>query len=139
MLVSFNSNTTGVTSGAGTANLSRAPEFTPSFQWGTCARSLFVCVIIYCRSLFVLRFTNYDLVSSNSSSYGSIVDCALWSWPSWITNKHKNKKRSSTCTPLKTGDELRCSGKISSSCSTSDTSRVTVKRHEHYLTWTSCN
>ena len=32
MLVSFNSNMTGVTSGAGTANPSRAPEFTPVFS-----------------------------------------------------------------------------------------------------------
>ena len=30
-LVSFNSNTTGVTCGAGTANRSRAPVFTPGF------------------------------------------------------------------------------------------------------------
>jgi hypothetical protein len=28
-------NTTGVTSGAGTAYPSRAPEFTPGFKWGS--------------------------------------------------------------------------------------------------------
>ena len=33
MFVSFNSNTTGVTSGAATAS---APEFTLGFQWGLC-------------------------------------------------------------------------------------------------------
>ena len=38
MCVSFNStcNMTGVTCGAGTAYPSRAPEFIPIFQWGSC-------------------------------------------------------------------------------------------------------
>ena len=36
---------------------------------------------------------------------------------------HKTKDRV-TRTPLKTGGELRCSGRVSSSCSTSDTRRV---------------
>ena len=31
-----------------------------------------------------------------------------------------------TRTPVKTGDELRCSGRVSSSCSTSDTRRVNL-------------
>jgi hypothetical protein len=45
-----------------------------------------------------------------------------------------------TRTPLKTGGELCCSGRVSSSCSTSDTRRPTVKlkRHEHHLIWKSC-
>ena len=30
--------------------------------------------------------------------------------------------------PTKTGGELRCSGRLSSSCSTSDIRRITVKR-----------
>ena len=34
--VGYQINTTGVTSGAGTANPSGAPEFTPGFQWGSC-------------------------------------------------------------------------------------------------------
>ena len=38
---------------------------------------------------------------------------------------HKAKNRV-TRNPLKTGDELRCSGKVSSSCSTSDTRRVNL-------------
>jgi hypothetical protein len=38
---------------------------------------------------------------------------------------HKTKDRV-TRTPLKTGDELRCSEKVSSSCSTSDTHRVNL-------------
>ena len=38
---------------------------------------------------------------------------------------YKTKDRI-TWTPLKTGDELRCSGKVSISCSTSDTRRVNL-------------
>jgi len=34
-----------------------------------------------------------------------------------------------TRTTLKTRDEFRCSGTATSSCSTCDTRRVTVKRH----------
>jgi hypothetical protein len=45
---------------------------------------------------------------------------------------NKTKDRA-TRTPLKTGSELRCSGRVSSSCSTWDTRRATVKRHEHNL------
>jgi hypothetical protein len=39
------------------------------------------------------------------------------------TNKHKAKDRV-TRTPLTTGGELMCTGRVSSSCSTSDTRRV---------------
>jgi hypothetical protein len=42
---------------------------------------------------------------------------------------HKTKDRV-TRTPLKTGDELRCSGRVSSSCSTSDTRRVNIATDE---------
>ena len=38
---------------------------------------------------------------------------------------HKTKDRI-TQTPLKTGDELRCSGRVGSSCSTSGTRRVNL-------------
>jgi hypothetical protein len=38
---------------------------------------------------------------------------------------HKTKDRV-TRTQLKTGDELRCSGRVSSSCSTSGTRRVNL-------------
>ena len=42
---------------------------------------------------------------------------------------HKTKDRV-TRTPLKTGGELRCSGRVSSSCSTSDPRHDTVKRYK---------
>jgi len=45
------SNTTGVTSGAGTAYLSGAPEFTPGFSGVRVAQSLVFCVV-YCRHFF---------------------------------------------------------------------------------------
>ena len=38
---------------------------------------------------------------------------------------HKTKDRV-TRTPLKTGDELMCSGRVSSSCSTSGTRRIDI-------------
>ena len=75
-------NTTGATSGAGTAYPSGAPEFTPGFQWGSCY-SIFSFICMFCRSLFVplyfffwplcclfyfdIRFLIAPLVSSNSS------------------------------------------------------------------------
>ena len=74
------SNTAGATSGAGTAYPSGAPEFTPSFQCGSCysifssmcmlSRSLFVLLYLfswYCLTLFDLRILITPLVSSNSS------------------------------------------------------------------------
>ena len=48
-------NTTGATSGAGTAYPSVAPEFTLSLQWGSCY-SIFSFICMLCRSLFVLLF-----------------------------------------------------------------------------------
>ena len=43
----------------------------------------------------------------------------------WTKHTHKTKDRV-TRTPLKTGGELRCSGRVSSSCFTSDTRRVNL-------------
>ena len=44
-----------VTSGAGTAYPSGAPEFTPGFQWGSCY-SIFSFICMIYRSLFVLLY-----------------------------------------------------------------------------------
>ena len=79
-------NTTGATSGAGTANPSGAPEFTSGFQWGSCYL-IFSFICMFCRSLFVLlsfffwplsclfffdlRILITPLVSSNFSYYPS--------------------------------------------------------------------
>ena len=77
-------NTTGVASGAGSACLSGALEFTPGFQWGSCY-SIFSFIHIFCRSLFFflyfffwpmcwlflfdLRILITPQVSSNTFSY----------------------------------------------------------------------
>jgi len=53
MFVSFNCNTTGVTSGAGTAKHFEAPQFIPGFKWGSCC-SIFSFYVVFCRSLLVL-------------------------------------------------------------------------------------
>ena len=53
MFVSFNSNTTGATCGAGTANPCEADELTPAFSGVRISRFSFIC-IQFCRSLFVL-------------------------------------------------------------------------------------
>ena len=42
------------------------------------------------------------------------------------STKHSPKNDRETRTPLKTGGQLRCSGRISSSCSTSGTSRISL-------------
>ena len=51
--MSFNSDTTGVTRRAGTANPSRGHEFTPDFSGVRVAWSFVFCVL-FCRSLLVL-------------------------------------------------------------------------------------
>jgi hypothetical protein len=49
----FNSNTTGVISGVGTANPSGAQEFTSGFHWGSRCL-IFFFVVVFCRLLFLL-------------------------------------------------------------------------------------
>ena len=47
MFVSFNSNATGVTSGAGPANPPGAPEFTSGFSWCSCCSIFwFLCSVL---------------------------------------------------------------------------------------------
>jgi hypothetical protein len=55
-----------------------------------------------------------------------------------IHNITQRTKDCATQTPLKTEEELKCSRSVSSSCSTSYTRRMIVKRHEHYLIWKCC-
>ena len=40
--------------------------------------------------------------------------------------------------PTKTGSKHKCSGRVNSSSPTSGIRRVTIKRHEHHVTWKSC-
>ena len=77
MLVSFNSNTKGNNSGAGTAYPSGKPEIILGFCGIRVARSLVFCVVL-CRSLFVLlsffdlRILITPLVSSKISNLMSL-------------------------------------------------------------------
>jgi hypothetical protein len=52
MFVSFNSNTTGFTCWAGTANTSGAHEFTLRFLWGWCCSIISVMFVDNCFSFF---------------------------------------------------------------------------------------
>jgi hypothetical protein len=61
MFVSFNSNTTGATCAAGTANHCEAHEFTPAFN-GVCVSRSSVFCIKFCRSLFVLFLFGHCVV-----------------------------------------------------------------------------
>ena len=79
---------TDVTSGTGTAYPSGTPEFTPSFQWGSCY-SIFSFLCMFCRSMFALlsfffwplcclsfldlRILNTPLVSSSSLLFYAMV------------------------------------------------------------------
>jgi hypothetical protein len=61
-------------------------------------------------------------------------------WPNEKVQKDKQRstkhtyktKDQVTRTPLKTGGELRCSGRVSSSCSNSDTRHVILVRKQLY-------
>ena len=54
------SDTTGATSGAGTANPFGTHELTPGFQWVRVTRSL-IYMCMFCRSLFVLFLLGFVL------------------------------------------------------------------------------
>jgi hypothetical protein len=81
-------SSTNLTSGAGTANPSGAPEFSYGFEWGWCysifnfmcmfGRSLFVLLYFFfwpfcCLFFFDLRILITPLVSSNSSTYNLMI------------------------------------------------------------------
>jgi hypothetical protein len=52
-----------------------------------------------------------------------------------IQNNTQETKYRTTRALLQSGVVLECFGRASSYCSTCDTRRVTVKRHEHHLRW----
>lgn len=53
-----------------------------------------------------------------------------------IDLQNDTRKDRATLTPQKQRDELRCFGRVGSSCSTCDTHRVTVRLREHHAIWT---
>ena len=53
-----------------------------------------------------------------------------------LQNFTQKFKVRTTRTSLKSGDELKCPGRVCSSCYTCVTRRVSVTRHQHHLIWT---
>ena len=81
----------------------------------------------------VWRVWRYERVNQNPY----IEEEQTTQWPKEKVQKDKQRstkhtyktKDRVTWTPLKTGGELRCSGRVSSSCSTSGTRRVNLVKH----------
>ena len=77
MFVSFNSNTTGFTSGTGTANQSGAHMSSPKcFKVVRVAQSLDFCVV-FCGSLFVLLSFSFGYCMACLLSFGYCMACLL--------------------------------------------------------------
>ena len=109
-LVCNQSNTTGATSGTGTAYPSGAPEFTPNFQWGSCYSIFcFMCnvlqIVVCAFVLFlfgenivlsVLRFmdSDYPFGILLTSKFKEIVKSAL---SSIVMNVFQRNLFFSTC------------------------------------------
>jgi hypothetical protein len=74
MFVSFNSNTKGVTIGAGTSNLTSSPVFS-----GVSVAQSFVFFVVFCKSLFVL----HQFSASSNFSYVSTVTKSLLFTLNW--------------------------------------------------------
>ena len=64
------SNTTCVTNGAGTANTSGEPEFTPGFYWGSCYSNFSYMCIFADRCLSFCTFSFGHCVVCSSTKYG---------------------------------------------------------------------
>ena len=58
----------------------------------------------------------------------------------WYKKKNTTQKTEDWIkrNPTKTNGELKCSGRIIISCTTSDTCRFNIERQEHPLMWKSC-
>ena len=89
-------NTTGTTSGEGTAYPSKAPEFNHGFQWGSCY-SIFSFTCMFCRSLFVLLaivlspLSLWYLQTLLTLVFGNLffhlyISASLQIWPKYIFN-----------------------------------------------------
>ena len=101
------------------------------------------------------RFCLTIIILKNASGWDMITNCLVTHYtPTWpltfvVWYRHFGRRRSLTLhmlmrkhthktkdrvtqTQLKTGGELRCTGKVSSSCSTSDTRHVTLVTNPVY-------
>jgi len=109
--------------------------------------SIYNILVLFWRCVFVLCFVvvffinNICRGSSKIPKWGNqnpyIEDEQTTQWPKEKVQKDKQRttknthktKYGATPTLLKTGDELRCSGRGSSSCSTSGTRRFNLVTH----------
>jgi hypothetical protein len=115
---------------------------TPVFSGFRVTRSLvlYVCFVDRCLSFCIFSFGHCVLLYTDSDCPFGIFKLFLYKKyiliPSWFAKQKKDKQRSTkhtyktkdrvTRNPLKTGVELRCSGRVCSSCSTSGTRRVNL-------------
>jgi hypothetical protein len=100
----------------------------------TVSRCDIAWIHVTCRKHFPVlsSFITYLRVCNYQNPY--IEEEQTTQWPKEKVQKDKQRstkhpyktKDRVTWTPLKTGGELRCSGKVSSSCATSDTRRVNL-------------
>ena len=101
MFLSFNSNTTGVTCGAGTASPSEATEFTSvfcevsftqsTFLWRFCKSfSVIFFWPLYCLSFYYLRLLIAPFVSS-TFSFLEKSEVTSKNWQSTDTGKYQHK------------------------------------------------
>ena len=99
---------------------------------------------VYAECLYLRRAWRYQ--RGNQNPYIEEEQTAQWPKEKVQKGKQRSTKHTYitkdrvTRTPLKTGGELRCSGRVSSSCSTSDTARVNlvtspVISHERGKDW----
>ena len=107
-------------------------------------------IFLWCR--LYIRFYIYKNIAIYIIWTYSLQQCLIF-WFSWFglwclkalstifqllqSIAQKTKDRATWIT-LKTGYELRCSGRMNSFCSIYDIRRVDAKRHEHHLSWKSC-
>jgi hypothetical protein len=129
------------------ADVSGAPVFALVYNWARVAQSLMLILrnIVLISPLFGFTFFNcgkrillilkrrvWRYQRGNQNPY--IEEEQKTQWPKekiqndkQRSTKHTYKAKDRvTRTPLKTGGELRCSGRVSTSCSTSDTRRVNL-------------
>ena len=132
MFVSLNTNTTDVTSVAETDNPSKAPELIPVISWVRVFQFLNFCVV-FCRPLFL--FFVWPLYCLPFFDLRSLITpfgiFKLFLMNTMSTNKNlqsttKKTKDRATRTPLKTKAERMCSGRVRTSCFSSDTRRATL-------------
>ena len=106
------------------------PSSPPVFNGVRVTRYLVLCVCLVDRCLSFCTFTFGHFVVCSSSIY----EFWLPLWYLQTLHTHKSTDRVIR-TPLKTGIELGCSGRVSSSCSTSGICRVTWLYFYYVCIW----